>query len=92
MLVIVQFPSSVGWYVGDCCLLLLKTSLVALYTGFLFNDVNLSLIETQIYKYTVYVNEMVKEKKKCLVFVLNCYIVRNKASLFIYFLLQAFIC
>lgn len=34
-----------------------------------------SLIETQIYKYTVY--EILIQRKKRLVFVLNCYIVRN---------------
>lgn len=35
---------------------------------FFFNDVNFYQLETQIYKYAVYVYEMLNERKKCLFF------------------------
>lgn len=48
-----------------------------MYQGFFFFFFQwcelLSLIETQIYKYTVYVYEMLNRRKKCFVFILNCW-------------------
>lgn len=79
MLIIVKFPFSKGWYVGDYVVFVIVENLFGCSVSRFFQWCELlSVIETQIYKYTVYVYEMLNERQKCLVFVLNCYIVKNE--------------
>lgn len=70
-LIIVQFSSSRGCYVGDFVVFVIVDNLFGCSVSRYFFSQwceLLSLRETQIYKYTVYVYEMLNKRKKCLFF------------------------
>lgn len=81
MLIIAQLSSSAAVAIGEFVLFCFVFLVFWLFivenlfgsSVFLFDDVILSLTETQIYKFTVY--EMLNERNVWF-FVLNCYIVQ----------------